>query len=208
MITTLFGFKQGQTRQFTEDGKQIPVTHIVVEPCTVVRIDTKDTGAVNYQIAFGIKKALTKAVEGIVKKAGVDKKPRFFRLVGSPEAVADIAVGSTVAPETVFAVGDEVKVTGVSRGKGFGGVMKRHGFHGGPKTHGQSDRWRSPGAISTGTTPGRVFKGKRMAGRHGGDTVTVSGLSVVGVDTEKHIVTVKGLVPGAKNGLLKIVKVG
>lgn len=207
MITTLFGIKMNQSREFTEDGTYIPVTRILVEPSTVVRMDTKENGSVFYQIAFGAKKNLSKSIEGIVKKAGVDKKPRFLRLIESKEAVADIAVGSTLSPETVFAAGDKVKVTGTTRGKGFAGVVKRHGFHGGPKTHGQGDHWRSPGAISTGTTPGRVFKGKRMAGRKGGETVTMSRMKIVSVDQEKHIITVKGLVPGARNGLLKLTKV-
>jgi large subunit ribosomal protein L3 len=208
MITTVFGIKMGQTREFTENGTQIPVTHIFVEPSTVVGVETKENGSVSYKIAFGSLKHITKAIEGIVKKAGADIKPRFFRLINSKEAVAEVTVGSTLNAETVLAAGDNIKITGISRGKGFAGVVKRHGFHGGPKTHGQSDRWRSPGAISTGTTPGRVFKGKRMAGRMGSDQVTISGLKVVSVNTEKHVVTVKGLVPGARNGLVKIVKEG
>ena len=115
-------------------------------------------------------------------------------------------VGKELAIADVFSVGDVIRVTGISKGKGFAGVVKRHGFAGGPKTHGQSDKERSPGSIGATTTPGRVFKGKRMAGRMGSDTVTVKGLSVIGIDEQNHILIVKGLVPGPKNTLVTIAK--
>ena len=106
----------------------------------------------------------------------------------------------------VFAPGDTIRITGTSKGKGFAGVVKRHHFAGGPRTHGQSDRERAPGSIGQTTTPGRVYRGKRMAGRMGGERVTVRGLEVVAIDPEKNLLTVKGLVPGARNGLLIIQK--
>ena len=115
--------------------------------------------------------------------------------------------GVQVNVSDVFTVGDAITVMGISKGKGFAGGVKRHHFQGGPKTHGQSDRERAPGSIGMTTTPGRVFKGKRMAGRMGNDRVTVKGLTVVSINAEKNILTVKGLVPGAKNSLLVIQKV-
>jgi large subunit ribosomal protein L3 len=105
---------------------------------------------------------------------------------------------------SIFDVGDRVDVTGISKGRGFAGVVKRHGFGGGPKTHGQSDRQRAPGSIGAGTTPGRVYKGMRMAGRMGNARVTVQNLQVVLVDLERNLLAVKGAVPGARNGLLVI----
>ncbi|MFH1955543.1 MAG: 50S ribosomal protein L3 [Patescibacteria group bacterium] len=102
--------------------------------------------------------------------------------------------------ETVFGVGNPVTITGFSKGRGFSGVVKRHGFHGGPATHGQSDRHRAPGSIGAGTTPGRVYKGKRMAGRFGNERVTVKGFKIVSFDKEKNIVAISGPVPGARNG--------
>jgi large subunit ribosomal protein L3 len=108
----------------------------------------------------------------------------------------------------MFQPGDTVDVIGISKGKGFAGVVKRHGFGGGPKTHGQSDRWRAPGSIGSGTTPGRVKKGMKMAGRMGNDRVTARNLVVVKADTERNILVVKGAVPGANNGIILIGKSG
>jgi large subunit ribosomal protein L3 len=205
MMTAFFGIKIGQSQQFTEEGKRIPVTFISMEPGIVTRvIDTESQKG--YQLAFGQMKHMSKPVAGIMKKAGNEKKPRFLRQVTVESLDETIALGSEVKVSDILSPGDWICVTGISKGKGFSGVVKRHGFHGGPKTHGQSDRWRSPGAIGAGTTPGRVYRGKRMAGRKGNDTVTVSGLRIVSVDSEKHIVTVKGVIPGAKQGIVRIAK--
>jgi large subunit ribosomal protein L3 len=205
MISSFFGIKVGQTQQFTEDGKRIPVTTISMEPGIITRVFDGET-LKGYQLAFGLGKHMNKPQAGTMKKAGSDKKPRFLRQIRVETLDESLKVGSEVNVAAVFAVGDWIQVTGVSKGKGFAGVVKRHGFHGGPKTHGQSDRWRSPGAVGSGTTPGRVYKGKRMAGRKGNDTVTASGLKIVAVDQEKNIVTVKGLIPGPKQGIIRIVK--
>lgn len=205
MMTTFFGIKLGQTQLFTEEGKRIPVTTISMEPGIVTRIIDTET-IKGYQLAFGQMKHANKPVAGIMKKAGNEKKPRFLRQVKVQTLEETIKIGSEVKVSDVLAPGDWVQITGTSKGKGFAGAMKRHGFHGGPKTHGQSDRWRAPGSIGAGTTPGRVYKGKRMAGRMGNDTVTVSGLRIVAVDSEKNIVTVKGVIPGAKQGIVRIVK--
>ncbi len=205
MITTLFGFKLGQSRLFQEDGTQIAVTHISIEPTVVARI-VNDSQSKGYLLAIGNKRKTTKPIQGIMKKAGVEKAPRFLRLSNTQEFDETITAGKEVKPEEVFTVGDTLTITGVSKGKGFAGVVKRHGFSGGPKTHGQSDRWRAPGSIGAGTTPGRVYPGLRMAGRMGNDTITIKGLKIVAINSEKSTITVKGLIPGAKQSLVKMTK--
>ena len=204
-MKALLGIKMHQTQQFTPSGVRMPVTEIEAGPCYVVRV--ADMGNFrNLQIAFGTKKHSTKAEEGHIKKAGLDKKPRFLREIRETDASVEIKPGTEVKVSDVFTVGDMVTITGTSKGKGFAGVVKRHGFQGGPRTHGQSDRERSPGSIGQTTTPGRVYRGKRMAGRMGNDRVSVKGLKVVAIDTDKNILTVKGLVPGGTHGLLIIRK--
>jgi large subunit ribosomal protein L3 len=209
LISAVLGYKIGSTQYFTTEGKRIPVTHIQAGPCWVVAVRTVGTHQ-SIQIGIGTTKHMTKPIEGHIKKAGLKTKPRFLREirlsdVGTEPSEAP-SPGTEIRASDVFAVGDGVRVTGVSKGKGFAGVVKRHGFAGGPRTHGQSDRERAPGSIGQTTTPGRVYRGKRMAGRMGGDKVTVLGLQVVGIDTQKNILTVKGLVPGAPRGLLLIQK--
>lgn len=189
------------------DGKRIPVTEIEAGPCWITATHQTPTYK-SIQIGFGTAKNLSKALVGHLKKAGLDKKLRFLRSfrLGDLSDLGDLSLGKEITVGNVFAVGDNVTVTGVSKGKGFAGVVKRYHFKGGPATHGQSDRQRAPGSIGMTTTPGRVFRGKRMAGRLGGDQVTVKGLKVVSINAEKSILTVKGLVPGAKNSLLVIQK--
>lgn len=204
MLQTILGIKLKQTQQFTAEGKRIPVTMVNVGPCFITRI-TDNSGIKLVQLGFGIKKNLTNAETGHLKKAGLTQKLRFLREF-KVDSTENMLAGGEVKVADLFAVGDEVKVTGVSKGKGFAGVVKRHGFKGGPRTHGQSDRERSPGSIGQTTTPGRVYRGKRMAGRMGTDTVTVSGLTIEAIDSEHNTITIKGLVPGGKNNLLIISK--
>jgi large subunit ribosomal protein L3 len=181
------------------------VTKIAAGPCWITQIRDLN-GDKQVQLAFGTQKHLTKAIAGHVKKAGLEgKQPRFFREVAAD--AAELTVGTAVNVGEVFAIGDRVEVVGTSKGKGWAGVVKRHGFKGGPRTHGQSDRERAPGSIGQTTTPGRVYRGKRMAGRMGNDRVTARGLTVVSVDAEHNILIVKGLVPGAKSGLVLVQKV-
>jgi large subunit ribosomal protein L3 len=155
------------------------------------------------QIGFGetSEKRLGKPRAGHLKKAEVSpvRHLREFRVsdLEGYEAGQKIDVSA-------FEVGDHVDVTGVSKGKGFAGVVKRHGFRGGPKTHGQSDRWRAPGSVGAGSTPGRILKGMRMAGRMGNERVTVMNVQVVLVDADKNLLAVKGSVPGPKNGLVTV----
>lgn len=210
MISSLLGTKIGQSQTFTEEGKRIPVTTVRVGPCWITRISEHGSRH-NIQLGFGSAKNLSKAISGHIKKAGLeDKKPRFFReiQVGTLGDLGDLSLGTEIKVGDVFQPGDAVRVTGTSKGKGFAGVVKRHHFAGGPRTHGQSDRERAPGSIGQTTTPGRVYRGKRMAGRMGSDRVTVRGLAVVAIDPEKNILTIKGVVPGGRNGLLLITKEG
>jgi len=187
---------------FVEDGNVVPITLIEAGPCYVVQKKTKDQdGYTAVQLGFeetGVKK-LTKAELGHLNKAGAPPLKHLgeFRVPEHDE----LELGQKI-DVSVFEEGDLVDVTGISKGKGFAGVVKRHSFSGGAKTHGQSDRHRAPGAIGAGTTPGRVFKGMRMAGRMGGEQITVSNLEVVIVDANRNLLAVKGAIPGAKEGLV------
>jgi len=206
MITSFWGFKKGQSQIFDEKGKMIPVSFIEVKPVVAVRfIDEQKDGYWAIQVGIGEqkRKKTTKAILGFLEKAGIKKTPRFFRELKVGGEI-DLKAGDAILASDVFNVGDIVAVSGKSRGKGFAGVVKRWGFAGGPRTHGQSDRQRAPGSIGQTTTPGRVFKGKKMAGRMGGVKKTVLGLEVVGIDREKEELIVLGLIPGAKGGLIEI----
>jgi len=207
MIGTLIGRKIDQMQKFLEDGRRIPVTVIAVSQNAIVQIKTQEKdGYSAVQIGFGTKKKPTKALAGHAKKAGLQAAPYLVREV---KVSGDIPVaGEMIAVATEFAPGDVVKVSGTSKGKGFAGVVKRYNFRGGPKTHGQSDRHRAPGSIGQGTTPGRVYRGKRMAGRMGGVEVSVTNLTVVDIDSEANTLLVAGLIPGNKNGLVTITKTG
>ncbi len=205
MITALLGKKLGMSQTFDEKGKRIPVTLVLAGPNWITEVEDKP-GYKSIQLGFGTIKNLSKAEIGHLKKAGLDTKLRFLRSFTVNEIGESEKPGTQVAVDAVFAPGDVIRVTGTSKGKGFAGVVKRHHFRGGPRTHGQSDRERAPGSIGQTTTPGRVYKGKRMAGRMGSDTVTIRKLQVVAVDPATQILTIKGLVPGAVNGLLIISK--
>jgi len=205
MIQALLGYKLGQSQAFDEAGKRIPVTEILAGPNWITEVENQEHFK-SIQLGFGTIKNLSKAEIGHLKKAGLEQKLRFLRSFTVSEIAETEKPGAQIAVESVFAAGDTIRVTGTSKGKGFAGVVKRHNFRGGPRTHGQSDRERAPGSIGQTTTPGRVYKGKKMAGRMGSDTVTVRNLKVVAVDPTTHHITIKGLVPGAINGLLIISK--
>lgn len=207
MISSLLGFKKEQFQQFTAEGKRIPVTTIQAGPCWITKVEEMPTYK-SIQLGFGNTRHVSKAEEGHTKKAGLTTKLRFLRSfrVSTVGDVSDVSLGAEVKAGDVFAVGDSIRVTGMSRGKGFASAIKRHNFSGGPRAHGQSDRERAPGSIGSGTTPGRVYKGKRMAGHMGNARVTVTGLQVVAIDQATNTLTVKGLVPGGRNGLLIIKK--
>ena len=191
------------TQVFKTDGTVVPVTRVQAGPCIVTQVRTKEAdGYEALQLGFDDKKAKSsnKALDGHFKKAGTTAKKK---VVEFQEFEEQYKLGDSITVEH-FAEGEFVDVSGVSKGKGFQGVVKRHGFHGGPKTHGQSDRHRAPGSVGAGTSPGRVFKGKRMAGHMGNARVTVQNLKVVAIDTDKNTLMIKGAVPGSKNGLLLI----
>lgn len=200
----LLGKKLGMTQIFDEQGEVIPVTVIEAGPCYVTqkRILERD-GYIAVQLGFEEIKPGRANKPKLGHLAKNDLPPlrylREFRVNDHDE----LSEGQKL-DASVFEVEDRVDIIGTSKGRGFAGVVKRHGFGGGPKTHGQSDRWRAPGAISAGSTPGRVFKGLRMAGRMGNRQVTVQNLEVVLVDPERNLLAVKGAVPGARNGLLII----
>ena len=211
-MNTVLATKQYMSQVFSTDGVRLPVTVVRSGPHTVVSTKTQEKdGYWAMQFGFGERKikGLTKPRIGHLKGAlKEDKKaPRFLREVRL-EKDSGFKVGTTVNPAEVLDVGDLVNVTGVSKGKGFAGGVKRHGFHGGPKTHGQSDRHRAPGSIGQTTTPGRVYKGKRMAGRMGGEQNTIKNLVVLKVDEKSGEILLSGLIPGAPGALLILKKVG
>jgi len=203
-MTGLIGRKLGMTRVFDAEGTHVPVTIIEAGPCPVVQV-----GQSQVQLGFGAKKPkrTAKALAGHVKKAGLEIAPRVlesFPLAASTGEAPSGKLSSTVA---IFAAGDRVKVTGVTKGRGFQGVVHRYHFHGGPETHGNT-RHRKPGSIAPGTDPSRIIKGKRMPGHMGARNFTELGLRVVKVDAERNLLFLGGSVPGPMNGLLTVRKQG
>ncbi len=200
MIAGIIGRKLGMTQIFRGSGEAEAVTAIEAGPCSVVQIKTVAKEGYNaVQLGFGEVKRLKFPQRGHLRGLGNFKHLREFGV----DDIGDLQVKLDVS---VFKEGDLVDVTGISKGKGFSGVVKRHGFAGGPKTHGQSDRHRHPGSIGATTSPGRVIKGKSMAGHMGNRRVTVRKLEVLKTDTESNLMLIKGAVPGAKNGLLLIAR--
>ncbi len=206
MLKGLIGKKVGMTQIFDETGAAVPVTLIEAGPCYVTQVRTKDSSGYSaVQLGFGeVKpKRLTAGQLGHLKRNNMNLPPlRFLREFREKEH--GLAEGDVLKVDQVFTVGEIVDVIGTSKGKGFAGAVKRHHFAGGPKTHGQSDRQRAPGARSSGTTPGRVFKGSRGAGHLGNERVTVQNLRVVLVDPERNLLGVRGAIPGPKGGVVMI----
>lgn len=207
-MNILFGKKIEQTQRFLDDGTRIPVTLVVADSNVIMGFKTpeKDQYA-GIKLGFGKRKKITKALFGEMKKLNLDYVPEVIGEVQRADG-DNSEPGSMLKVEEVFSPGDIVDVTGISKGKGFASGIKRYNFRGGPKTHGQSDRHRAPGSIGSGTTPGRVYKGKRMAGNMGKDTVTVKNLLVIDVNAQDKTLLIKGLVPGILNGIVKVTKVG
>jgi len=191
------------TQLFQDDG-EVVVTAIEAGPCFVIQVKTEAKDGYNaVQLGFGEAKALSSPKKGHVKDIGQLKHLREFQV----DDVKSVEVGQKIDAD-MFKPGDLINVIGISKGKGFAGVVKRHHFAGGPKTHGQSDRHRAPGSIGATTSPGRVFKGLRMAGHMGDRRVTQRNLKVLNVDLDRHLLLVRGAVPGARKGLLLIKKAG
>lgn len=181
MLNTIFAKKVGMTAKFTSDGARVGTTILQVLPMKVLDLRSKDKHG--YE-------AIRLDVGGKIREVRTDEK---------------IEPGTEI--KDILKVGDTVRVSGTSKGKGFTGAVKRYGFAGGPRTHGQSDRERAPGSSGSTTTPGRVYKGKRRAGHMGNVTKTVTGLRVLELDAEKNLITIIGSVPGVKNRLLEVRKV-
>lgn len=224
MIQALIGTKKNMTSTYDSRGRRVGATILEVSPNLVAQVKNKEDkdGYNAVQLGYGAKKSVSKPQIGHVKKAGIDQKVRWFKevRVNSDELrmknttqplkidLENIKPGQQITVNQVFSVGDIVKVTGISKGKGFAGGVKRWGFAGGPKTHGQSDRHRAPGSIGSGTTPGRVYKGKKMAGHTGNEKSSVLNAEVVKIDRANNLVFVKGGVPGSVGGDLLITKLG
>ncbi len=203
MKKAIIGKKIGMTQIFDETGKVVPVTVIEAGPCVVAQVKTTETDGYNaIQLGYGdVKESkLNNPEKGHFKKANLTLKKhlREFRM----DSVEEVKVGDEIKVDT-FAVGDKVDIQGTSKGKGFQGVIKRHGQSRGPMGHG-SMYHRRPGSMGPTSTPGRVFKGKKLPGHMGVETVTIQNLAVVKVDLDKNVILVKGSVPGAKGAILKI----
>ena len=199
-VEGLLGRKLGMLQVFDEEGRLRGATALQVGPCWVTQVRTEEKdGYSAVQLGFDEKKKLTKPASGHLAASGVPNLRHLaeFRLTG------EVSLGDQIGLE-IFEQGQLVDVTATSKGRGFQGGVKRHHFRGGPKTHGQSDRHRAPGSIGAGTTPGRVFKGTRMAGHMGAARTTVRNLEVVARNDERGVIFVAGTVPGPKGGLVRV----
>jgi large subunit ribosomal protein L3 len=206
MAIGLIGRKVGMTQVFQDDGTMVAVSVLAIEPNTVTRLRTPDRdGYTAVQLGTETSKKLSKPEAGqlkdLPKAAQSIKTIREFRV----DSVDEYELGQTVSLVDLFTAGDEVDVSGVSKGKGFAGHIKRHNFHRGPKTHG-SDHHREPGSIGPGTTPGRVYRGMKMAGHMGDETVTIKKVRVVRTDPDRNLLLVKGSLPGARGSLILVKK--
>jgi len=203
----IIGKKIGMTSVFSVEGKNIPCTVIEAGPCVITQVKTEETdGYEALQLAYGDKKEkhTTKAELGHFKKAGVTPRKKVVEFANTYQETFELGQEIDVS---VFHENDYVDIEGVSKGKGFQGVVKRHNFKGvNDATHGQHNRLRAPGSIGASSWPSRVFKGMRMAGRDGGKTVTIENLLIIKIIPEKNIIVVKGSVPGAKGSYLMIRK--
>jgi len=205
-MSALLGKKIGMTNVFSSDGKLVPVTVVQVGPCVVTQVKTKETDGYNaLQLGFDEKKVekLNKPMAGHLKKAG-DKGFRVLREFRTDD-VESTEAGTTIGID-VFAVGDKVNISGISKGRGFQGTIKRHGFSRGPETHGSRNH-RKPGSIGNSAWPGKVFKGKKLPGHMGTDRKTIKNLTIVDIKHEDNLLLVKGAVPGFKTGILEVQKV-
>ena len=204
MSIGLIGRKVGVTQVFQDDGTMVAVSVVAIEPNTVTRLRTTDRDgytAVQLGTEVAKKKKLTRPEAGQLKELPQVATIREFRV----ENVDDYSIGQTLSIEDLFAAGDDVDVTGVSKGKGFAGHIKRHNFHRGPKTHG-SDHHREPGSIGPGTTPGRVYRGLKMAGHMGDERTTTKKVRIVRTDPERNLLLIKGSLPGPRGSLILVKK--
>lgn len=225
MIYTLLGIKKGMTSSYDARGRRVGATMVEVPANFVTQVKSMETkdGYEAVQIGMWPKKSTKKPQTGHFKKAGIDQNLQYLKEIRIKplktssiknlsetfqNSLENTTPGQKIELGQVFQIGDAVKVTGTSKGKGFQGGVKRYNFSGGPKTHGQSDRHRAPGSIGAGTTPGRVYKGKKMAGHMGVDTVSYTGLEVIALDKSQNLITIKGGVPGPVGGLVILERQG
>ena len=198
----LIGRKVGMTQIFQPDGTMVSVSVVQISPNTVTRLRTTERdGYTAIQVGAGERKKLTKPLAGQLKDLPRVRYIREFRL----DEVDDYSVGQELKVGEIFAEGELVDVTGISKGQGFAGTVKRHNFSRGPKTHG-SDNYRKPGSIGPGTTPGRVYKGLKMGGHMGHERVTIKKVRVIRVDAERNLILLRGSVPGAPGALTFVKK--
>jgi len=201
-VQGIIGKKIGMTQLFLENGDCVPATAIQAGPCIVTQVKTRaHDGYDAVQLGFGASKRLTKPEKGHLKGLG------DFPVLHEFRAEANASPGDRV-DVTMLSEGDMVKVSGTSKGRGFAGGVRRYHFRGGPKTHGQSDRHRAPGSVGAGTFPGRVLKGKKMAGHLGARSVTARNLKVVRIDPDRNVLFIRGAVPGANGEVVIVEKVG
>ena len=204
MMKGLIGKKIGMTQIFDESGLAIPITLIEAGPCYVTQVRQPEIDGYN-AVQLGFEETKPKRLSGgQIGHLKTNELPplKFLREFRVKEA--ELSEGDKLEVGEVFAVGDQVDIVGTSKGKGFQGAVKRHGFRGGPKTHGQSDRQRATGSIGATTTPGRVFKGKRMPGHMGSERVTIQNLRVEYIDPDRNLLGVRGAIPGPKGGVVMI----
>jgi len=205
IMSALLGKKIGMTNVFSSDGKLVPVTVVQAGPCVVTQIKTKEVDGYNaFQLGFDEKKVgkLTKPIAGHLKKT-TDKGFRVLREFRTDD-LGEVEPGAVLGID-VFAIGDKVNISGISKGRGFQGTIKRHGFSRGPETHGSRNH-RKPGSIGNSAWPGRVFKGKKLPGHMGTNRETVKNLTIVDIKHEDNLLLVKGAVPGFKTGILEVRK--
>lgn len=221
MPAFILGSKSTQSQRFNDQGERIPTTFINTSLCHLIDVITPDKrGYFSVKLGFGQTKNIKKPVQKELEKAGIKTPLRFLRefrmenykdkvkliVEGNKKGVqveeVKVFLGDIINPTLFIKIGDLITVSGISKGKGFQGGMKRHGFKGRSHTHGASRDERAPGSIGMSTTPGRVFKGKRMAGRMGGERVTIKNIEVI--EVKENGLVIKGLIPGAKGGLIEI----
>lgn len=213
MLNTIFATKVEMSQAWSEDGKRLPITKLKVSDNLVLSKKETQDKQITVEIGYGDKKLknVPKPLRSKMAKSGFTsgvKQVEGVKFVGEENPESPLEAGQTLSITDVLSLGDIVEIQGSTKGRGFAGAIKRYGFHGGPKTHGQSDRARAVGSIGSGTTPGRVWKGKRMPGRYGCETKTISGLVIVYIDQKNNEVWVNGPVPGSRNSTIRISKTG
>ncbi len=211
MLKSIFATKIGMTQAWDNNGKRIAITKCMVQPNVVLGVQDPKSEEKTYLVGYGKKKLknMNKPLRTITEKSGFSFGVKNIKGVqAADDNTTEIKAGEIIAIDQVLKVGDVVKVQGTTKGRGFAGGMKRHGFHGGPKTHGQSDRARAVGSIGSGTTPGRVWKGKKMPGHYGVETKSVSGLVVAHIDLELGELWLTGPIPGHIKSDVLITPVG